>query len=74
MWKTFKDIDTKKSENQIEHMREQQSYIFVRKDNIMIQHFIKNKTYWLANCIINYICLVDSSAIVWCVLCLQSLY
>ena len=28
----------------------------------MIQHFIKNKTYWLANCIINYICLVDSSA------------
>ena len=28
MWKTFKDIDTKKSENQIEHMREQQSYIF----------------------------------------------
>ena len=74
MWKTFKDIDTKKSENQIEHMREQQSYIFVRKDNIMIQHFIKNKTYWLANCIINYICLVDSSAIVWCVLYLQSLY
>ena len=27
MWKTFTDIDTKKSENQIEHMREQQSYI-----------------------------------------------
>lgn len=47
MWKTFKDIDTKKSENQIEHMREQQSYIsceerqhhdstFYKEQNILV--------------------------------------
>ena len=49
MWKTFKDIDTKKSENQIEHMREQQSYIFreERQDHDSTFYKEQKHTGWL---------------------------